>query len=302
MSVPIFHEMLLPILRHVCDGEPHRPNDTLAYVSTQFPLSEQDLSERLPNGRTRLMDRVLWAITYLRKSKLIESVSWGVFRITDRGRALLAETPKTIGLKDLERYPEYLEFKGRSHRTPSTPIAEDSSSQETPEEELERLVKSIRTGVEAELLEAFKIASPIFFEEIVLKLLVEMGYGGSKEDAASNTKRSGDDGIDGVIKQDRLGLDLIHMQAKRWTDKVVGRPEVQNFAGSLEGQRGRKGIFITTSTFSPEAREYVSRIEKKIVLIDGAEFARLCFNFGIGVSSQTPYVVKKLNSDFFIEE
>jgi len=255
--------MLLPILRHVSDGEPHRPNDTLAYVTTQFPLSEQDLSERLPNGRTRLMDRVLWAITYIRKSKLIESVSWGVFRITDRGRSLLAETNHTIGLKDLERYPEYLEFKGKSHRPPSTPITEDPSSQETPDEELERLVKSIRTSVEAELLEAFKIASPIFFEEIVLKLLVEMGYGGSREDAASNTKRSGDDGIDGVIKQDRLGLDLIHMQAKRWTDKVVGRPEVQNFAGSLEGQRGRKGIFITTSTFSPDAREYVLRIEKK---------------------------------------
>lgn len=302
MSVPIFHEMLLPILRHVSDGEPHRPNDTLAYVSTQFPLSEEDLGERLPNGRTRLMDRVLWAITYLRKSKLIESVSWGVFRITDRGRSLLGEAPKILGLKDLERYPEYLEFKGKSSRTTVSSAVEDRSSQETPEEELERLFRSIRTGVEAELLEAFKIASPIFFEKIVLSLLVAMGYGGSREDAAKGTKRSGDDGIDGVIKEDRLGLDLIHMQAKRWTDRVVGRPEVQSFAGSLEGQRGRKGVFITTSTFSPDAREYVSRIEKKIVLIDGAGFANLCFDFGIGVTAEIPYSVKKLNSDFFIEE
>jgi restriction system protein len=302
MSVPVFHEMLLPILHHVSDGEPHRPNDTLAYVSAQFPLSEQDLSERLPNGRTRLMDRVLWAITYLRKSKLIESVSWGVFRITDRGQTLLGEKPRAIGLKDLERYPEYLEFKGRSSRTTAVPVAEDRSSQETPEEQLERLVRSIRIGVEAELLEAFKTATPIFFEKIVLSLLVAMGYGGSRDDAANSTKRSGDDGIDGVIKEDRLGLDLIHIQAKRWTDKVVGRPDIQNFAGSLEGQRGRRGVFITTSTFSTEAREYISRIEKKIVLIDGAGFASLCFDFGIGVSSETPYVVKKLNSDFFIEE
>ncbi len=253
------------------------------------------------------MDRVLWAITYLRKSKLIESVSWGVFRITDRGRQLLNEHPKTLGLKDLERYPEYLEFKGRGSKpsmvsSESTIEAENNGSQETPEEELQRLFQSIRSSLEGELLDAFKNSTPIFFEKVVLNLLVSMGYGGSIEDAAKTTKRSGDDGIDGVIKEDRLGLDLIHIQAKRWNEKTVGRPEIQNFAGSLEGQRGRKGVFITTSNFTQEAREYVSRIEKKIVLIDGSELAKLCVDFGIGVVAQTSYAVKKLDPDFFIEE
>jgi len=267
MSVPIFHEMLLPILRHVSDGEPDRAADTLDYVITQFALSEQDLTERLPNGRTRLMDRVLWAITYLRKSVLIESVSWGVFRITDRGRDLLKVSPKTLTLRDLERYPEYLQFKGRSAR--GITEVETTSSQETPEEEFQRLFAATRNRLEEDLLDEFKASSPTFFEKIVLTLLVAMDYGGSIEDAASTTRRTGDDGIDGVIKEDRLGLDLIHIQAKRWKDKVVGRPDIQNFAGSLEGQRGRKGVFITTSSFSSEAKEYVSRIEKKIILIDG---------------------------------
>lgn len=250
------------------------------------------------------MDRVLWAITYLRKSKLIESVSWGVFRITDRGRQLLSEQPRTLSLKDLERYPEYLEFKGRGTKptTSATIEAENTGSQETPEEELQRLFQSIRSSLEGELLDAFKNSTPIFFEKVVLNLLVSMGYGGSIEDAAKTTKRSGDDGIDGVIKEDRLGLDLIHIQAKRWTEKAVGRPEIQNFAGSLEGQRGRKGVFITTSSFTQEARDYVSRIEKKIVLIDGQELAKLCVDFGIGVVAHTSYAVKKLDPDFFIEE
>ena len=293
--------MLLPILRHVSDGESHRPADTLAYVTTQFDLSEQDLAERLPNGRTRMMDRVLWAITYLRKSGLIESVSWGVFRITDRGRKLLGRKPKSLNLKDLEQFPEYLEFKGRGNA--KGPAGTDAPpSQETPEEELQRLFISVRARLEGELLDAFKAASPTFFEKVVLNLLVAMGYGGTIEDAASTTKRTGDDGIDGVIKEDRLGLDVIHIQAKRWKDTVVGRPDIQNFAGSLEGQRGRKGVFITTSSFSSEARDYVSRIEKKIILIDGAELARRCVDFGVGVVVQSSYSVKRLDSDFFIEE
>ena len=299
MSVPIFHELLLPILRHIQDGEAHRPADTLEYIKGQFPLTDADLSERLPNGRTRLMDRVLWAVTYLRKSGLLESVAWGVFRITDRGRALLGQQPESLGLKDLEQYPEYLEFKGRGQKTAAEvdPIV----SQETPEESLEKLYGSVRNRLEVELLDAFKTCDPIFFEKVVLKLLVALGYGGSISDAASTTKRTGNDGIDGVIKEDRLGLDLIHVQAKRWRD-VVGRPEIQNFAGSLEGQRGRKGVFITTSSFTPAAREYVSRIEKKIILIDGPELARLCVDSGVGVVDQNSFVVKKLDADFFTEE
>ena len=302
MSVPGFQKTLLPILQFVSDGEHHRPADTLAYVQTQFELTEEDLIDRLPNGRTRLMDRVLWAITYLRKSCLIESVSWGVFKITDRGRALLAEKPKGLSSKDLERYPEYLEFKGnRSKNDVRSQDLDTATTQETPEEELQRTFNAIRKRLEVELLDAFKTASPTFFEKVVVNLLVAMGYGGSIEDAGRTTRRTGDDGIDGVIKEDRLGLDVIHIQAKRWVSNAVGRPEVQTFAGSLEGQRGRKGVFITTSTFSQEAKEYVSRIEKKIILIDGLELAKLCVDFGIGVHDQTSYVVRKIDPDFFAE-
>lgn len=300
MSVPLFDQLFLPILRYVGDGQNHRAADTLVYVTAQFTLSDDDLAERLQNGRTRLMDRVLWAITYLRKSGLIESVSWGVFRITVRGRELLISEPRKLSLRDLEKYPEYVEFKRRA--APKGVIVEVVPSQETPEEELQRMFTAIRTRLEGELLDAFKAATPIFFEKIVLTLLVAMGYGGTIEDAASTTRRTGDDGIDGVIKEDRLGLDLIHIQAKRWKDTVVGRPEIQNFAGSLEGQRGRKGVFITTSSFSNEAREYVSRIEKKIILIDGQEFSRHCVDFNVGVVLQSSHWVKKLDSDFFIEE
>lgn len=302
MSVPGFQKTLLPILQLLADGQNHRPADTLTHVVTQFPLTEADLIDRLPNGRTRIMDRVLWAITYLRKSGLLESVSWGIFRITDRGKALLAENPKSLGLKDLERYPEYLEFKGRGKVEGRTLEPDSQTTQQTPEEELERTFLAIRKRLEVELLDALKTSSPTFFEKIVVNLLVAMGYGGSIEDAGRTTKRVGDDGIDGIIKEDRLGLDVIHIQAKRWATNIVGRPDIQNFAGSLEGQRGRKGVFMTTSGFSAEAKEYVSRIEKKIILIDGIELSRLCVDFGIGVLDQKPYVLKKIDPDFFIED
>ena len=225
----------------------------------------------------------------------------GVFKITDRGRSLLAENPKSLSAKDLERYPEYLEFKGKGKAEGKVQELDSPMTQGTPEEELERTFNAIRKRLEGELLDALKTSTPTFFEKVVVSLLVAMGYGGSIEDAGKTTKRTGDDGIDGVIKEDRLGLDVIHLQAKRWSNAVVGRPEIQNFAGSLEGQRGRKGVFITTSSFSNEAREYVSRIEKKIILIDGAELARLCVDFGIGVLNQTSYIVKKIDPDFFDE-
>ncbi|MBV8632487.1 MAG: restriction endonuclease [Silvibacterium sp.] len=298
MSVPGFQKTLLPILKFVSDDQPHRPAETLAYVQTQFDLTEEDLTDRLPNGRTRLMDRVLWAITYLRKARLIESISRGVFKITERGKTLLAEKPRDLTAKDLERYPEYLEFARKGRVEGKQP---DTTTQESPEEELNRIFNAIRKNLEIELLDALKTSSPTFFEKVVVSLLVAMGYGGSIEDAGRTTRRTGDDGIDGVIKEDRLGLDVIHIQAKRWNTTVVGRPEIQSFAGSLEGQRGKKGVFITTSSFSGEARDYVSRIEKKIILIDGAEFARLCVDFGIGVQDRTSYIVKKIDPDFFDE-
>ena len=204
--------------------------------------------------------------------------------------------------KVLERYPEYLEFKGRGRSENKHIEIELPTTQQRPEEELERNFTAIRQRFEIELLDALKTTSPTYFEKVVVSLLVAMGYGGSIEDAGNTTKRVGDDGIDGEIKEDRLGLDVIHIQAKRWTTNNVGRPEIQNFAGSLEGQRGKKGVFITTSSFSAEAKEYVSRIEKKIILIDGPELARLCVDFGVGVVDRRPYVLKQINQEFFSEE
>jgi restriction system protein len=301
MSVPGFQKTLLPILEFVSDELDHRPADTLTHVQEQFDLSEADLADRLPSGRTRMMDRVLWAITYLRQAGLIESVSRGVFRITDRGRTLLAEKPKSLNTKDLERYPEYLDFKNRSKTEGKPQESSPVAAQDTPEEQLQKTYDAIQKRLEIELLDALKSSNPFFFEKVVVRLLVAMGYGGSIEDAGRTTRRSGDDGIDGVIKEDRLGLDVIHIQAKRFSKEVVGRPAIQNFAGSLEGQRGRKGVFITTTDFSAEARDYVSRIEKKIVLINGPELARLCVDFGIGVTNDTSYVIKKMDQDFFDE-
>ncbi len=249
------------------------------------------------------MDRALWAITYLRKAGLLESVSWGVFRITARGNQLLEEKPATLLARDLERYPEYLEFKGGgSSGRAEAKVVDSRSTASTPDEDFHDLVRTIQEDLQAELLDLFRKSTPSFFEEAVVKLLVAMGYGGSVEDAGHATKRSGDDGIDGVIKEDRLGLDVIHVQAKRWTDRIVGRPDIQSFAGSLEGQRGRKGVFITTSQFSAEAKEYVSRIEKKIVLIDGKELARLCVMFDIGVSRREVIVLKAIDPMFFAEK
>ena len=301
MSLPGFQNTLLPILKYLEDEQPHKAKDTFAYVETQFDLTEEEATTLLKNGRTRLMDRVLWAITYLSKACLIESVSRGVFRITSRGKMLLAKNPKTLSMKDLEQYPEYLEFRGLEKTNGELNESATSTHQSTPQEDLQQIIETIRDQIEVELLDTLKTISPTFFEKVVVGLLEKMGYGGFIKGAGSTTKHSGDDGIDGIIKEDRLGLDLIHIQAKRYTTTVVGRPEIQSFAGSLEGQHGRKGVFITTSSFSSEAHEYVKRIEKKIVLIDGTHLSHLCFDFGIGVTDEPSYVIKKFDPSFFDE-
>ena len=212
----------------------------------------------ISSGMPRFHNRVIWAITYLRKACLIENISRGVFHITQRGESLLEEKPKTLSRKDLTRYPEFLEFSLQVKAEANTPTQQIAAVSLTPEEQLEQAYSTCRKSLENELLDRIKVASPYFFEKLVVELIVAMGYGGSLQDAGRTTRRSGDDGVDGIVKEDPLGLDVIHIQAKRWTNQTVGRPDVQSFAGSLEGQRGRKGVFITTSGFSPDAREYVS--------------------------------------------
>jgi restriction system protein len=250
-----------------------------------------------------IKSRVGWGITYLKQAGLIATVKRGFYEINDPGRQVLAEQPDGIDSKYLERYPEFRDFQSRtkddSTKTPP-PGQSDVSNDVTPEEALENAYSQLRSTLEAELLDAVKAGTPAFFEELVIDLLVRMGYGGSRPEAARAVGKTGDGGIDGVIDEDRLGLDVIYVQAKRWKDPV-GRPEIQKFAGALQGQRAKKGIFITTSRFSPDAEEYASRIDSRIVLIDGARLAGLMFDFEVGVSARNTYTVKQMDSDYFEE-
>ncbi|HEX7119280.1 MAG TPA: restriction endonuclease, partial [Longimicrobiales bacterium] len=227
----------------------------------------------------------------------------GVYALSPRGREVLERHPERIDNEVLLQFREFRDFLDRSSPKrdgPATPAA--ATSAETPEESLESAYRRLRSSIEAELLDQVKQASPEFFERVVVQLLVAMGYGGSLKDAGRAIGRSRDGGIDGIIKEDRLGLDVIHVQAKRWNDRTVGRPDLQAFAGSLEGVRARKGIFITTSSFSADALDYVDRIDKRIVLVDGEQLAAFMYEYGIGVTPAATYAVKRIDSDFFSEE
>jgi restriction system protein len=236
----------------------------------------------------------------MKKAGLLSAPKRGVIKITDRGRNVLEKPPSKLDLAYLGKFPEFIAFKSLRHRKngDESAAAQPRDEQETPHEAVEAAVDRLRAELAAEILAKIKSSSPVLFEEVVIDLLVKMGYGGSRKDAGQAIGRRGDEGIDGIIKEDRLGLDIIYIQAKKW-EATVGRPEIQKFAGALDGQRARKGIFITTSDFSREAIDYVSRIEKKIILIDGAEFARLMIDFGVGVTPVVTYEVKRLDTDYF---
>lgn len=296
---------MLPLLRFSSDGQEHQLKEAAQALSSTFNLSDEELSEFLPSGQQPVfMNRLGWARTYMKKAGLLENTKRGYFRITGRGSSVLNEKPSEINVKYLERFPEFLEFR----KAGKEDVSETSSDNEgealtpkTPHEALETAYERLRSELASEILQALKASEPALFENIVVELLVKMGYGGSRKDAGRAIGRSGDEGIDGIIKEDHLGLDNIYIQAKRW-EATVGRPEIQKFAGALQGQRARKGIFITTSDFSREANDYVSRIDSKIVLIDGKSMARLMIDFGVGVTSVATYDVKRLDSDFFTED
>jgi restriction system protein len=234
------------------------------------------------------------------KAGLLETVSRGKFRITQRGISLLKTKPQKIDVNLLNQYPEFVEFRTGAN-TEAAAGPDLNIVQQTPQELLESSYQTLHRQIAGDLLEKISKASPHFFEKLVVDLLVAMGYGGSRRDAGQAIGKSGDDGIDGIIKEDRLGLDAVYVQAKRWK-ATVGRPDVQSFAGSLDGHRARKGVFITTSQFSGDAKEYVTRIEKKIILIDGEQLANLSIEFGIGVEPITTYKVQRIDADYFEEE
>lgn len=293
-----------PVLVVLSDGEALPISEIRERVADEIGLTPEDRREMVPSGQKPLyQDRVSWAVSYMKQAKLLERPQRGVYRLTQRGHDVLSDRPERVDNEVLRQFEEFEAFLNRSNEASrSAGKGGEDEGSATPEESLEGAYGRVRTAIEAELLEQVKNASPEFFERLVVELLVSMGYGGSLKDAGQAIGKSGDEGIDGIIKEDRLGLDRILIQAKRWTSNTVGRPDVQSFAGSLEGARARKGIFITTSTFSAEARAYVDRIEKRIVLIDGEKLASYLYEHGVGVTPTATYAVKRVDSDYFTEE
>ncbi len=303
MTIPDYQTIMLPLLKVAGDKKEHSIREAIDHIGDLFKLSEQERKEVLPSGRSYIIDnRVGWARTYLKKAGLLEDTRRSYFRITDKGAEVLAKSPTEINIKFLQKFPEFNEFRKKKddgEEEQEQVIQEDSS--QTPQELLEYGYQKIKRDLAQELIESVKKASPRFFEQLVVELLLKMGYGGSLKDAGKAIGQSGDGGIDGIIKEDKLGLDVIYIQAKRW-ENVVGSKEIRNFVGSLVGQKANKGVFITTSGYTKDALEYVKTITHKVILIDGEMLSQLMIENNVGVSGVINYEVKKIDSDYFIEE
>ncbi len=301
MPIPDYQAIMLPLLKFAKDKQEHSLIETVSILANQFNLTEDEKNELLPSGgEGRFYNRVSWARTYLKKANLLSYPRRGFFAITSRGIQLLLENPQGITANFLKKYDEFVQFIEIKNDDNIKNI-EDKTIVETPEEILESAHQKLQENLSGEILESIKKCSSYFFEYLVVDLLVSMGYGGSRKEAGQAVGKSGDEGIDGIIKEDRLGLDVIYIQAKRW-DNVVGRPEIQKFAGALLGQSAKKGIFITTSDFTNGAIDYVTRIDSKIILVNGDRLTELMIEHNVGVTSITRYEVKKIDSDYFIED
>ncbi len=298
MAVPDFQSFFKPLLDLAADGKEHSIQEAREVIAMVMALPEADLKEPLPSGiQTKFENRVAWAKSYFIQAKVLESPRRSMFRITQRGMDLHKTGHQRIDIRILNQYPEFLEF----HKAKSPKEEEQEPSKETPEETLQKSYESIRGDLASQIVQRIASNSPQFFERLVVDLMVAMGYGGSRADAGKSIGGTGDEGIDGIIKEDRLGLDLVYLQAKRW-EGTVGRPEVQKFVGALHGKRAKKGVFITTSKFSDDAKNYVETIDPKVVLIDGRMLAELMIDYGLGTTTTATYQVKRIDSDYFIEE
>jgi restriction system protein len=303
MAIPNYQSLMLPLLRFAADESDHTTREAVDILATEFQLTPAERNELLASGQQAIFNnRVGWANAYLKKAGLLESPRRGALRITARGKQVLGDNPAKIDVKYLERFPEFIEFRDASRNSRETERTESvvAATEQTPEETLEFAHQSIRLSLAQDILTHILSCSPAFFERLVVELLVKMGYGGSRRDAGERIGQSGDGGIDGIIKEDRLGLDTIYIQAKRWQGSV-GRPEIQKFVGALQGQCAKKGVFITTSFYTAEAIDYASRIDTKVVLIDGKLLANLMMDFDVGVSVSASYIVKRIDSDYFEE-
>lgn len=303
MAVPKYHEMYRPFLDFLKDGQSHKIKEVKEVVAVAMSITEEERQELLQSGKQAIFDnRIGWTRTYLKKAGLIDSPSRGVFVITAEGSKLLAEQPPTINDDVLMRYESFRVFKSPNANGQDIPMAD--SSEDTPQDVLDSAFKLIKASLADELLSEIMKQTPSFFEDLVVKLLEKMGYGGSLKGAGTVVGQSGDEGIDGIIREDKLGFNLIYIQAKRWElVKTVGRPEIQKFVGALAGQGATKGLFITTAQFTKEAIAYADKQHTtKVILVDGVMLSQLMIEYNLGVSAEMIYEIKKLDTDFFTND
>jgi restriction system protein len=307
MAIPDYQTCMLPLLRFHADNKEHSLREAIEALAAEFKLTDAERREMLPSGQQEIFDnRVGWAKTYMKKAGLLEATRRGHNRITQRGTDVLKDKPPRVDVPLLEKFEEFQEFRARRARKNDLEDVADVEREETsktPEEALDAAYQKIRSDLASEVLQRLKGCSDKFFERIVVEVLLKMGYGGNRRDAGKAIGKGHDGGLDGLIKEDRLGLDAIYIQAKRWKDTVVGRPEIQKFVGALADKQAKKGVFITTSEYSREAREYASRInDKAVVLIDGETLAQLMIDHNVGVSTNAAYELKKIDTDYFVDE
>jgi len=302
MAIPGYQEFMFPILKFLFDGNIHYKKDIITKMVSEFKLSQEQLEEKLPSQQEpTYINRISWAITYLKKAGLLHSPSRAHFSITDEGKNVVKKNITNLNAKYLKKYESFLEFQKISHKQEGNKIIDENEKEaQTPSEKMISYYEIIKKSICDDLLNKVIEQTPDFFEHLVVDLIVAMGYGGNIEDAGRATKKTNDEGIDGLVKEDKLGLDIIYIQAKRWKKgNVVGRPEIQKFVGALAGQGARKGIFITTSNFTKEAMEYKPKNDTSIILIDGQKLVELMYEYNIGVSTEKCFEIKRLDSDYF---
>lgn len=304
MAIPNYQDLMLPVLECAANGE-ITPKAVVDILAKKLGLTEAELSELLPSKRApKFYNRVAWAKFYLQKAGLITSTKRGYVEITEQGKKVLAQKPTRIDNKFLEQFQDFIDFRSRKPVTDegAKNQTEEITSNETPEERIDGAYQEIESAIKIDLLNKILSCSPQFFEQLIIDLLLAMGYGGSKKEAAERLGKSGDGGIDGVIKEDPLGLDIIYLQAKRYAkDNTIGRPEIQKFVGSLSGEGATKGVFVTTSSFSREAKEFPNKVQQRIILIDGDELTTLMLNYGIGVREVRALKIHRIDEDYFEE-
>jgi|SRR6185437_1006842 len=301
--IPDFQKIILPLLEILGDNKEHELGYITQKICERFKLTEEEKKELLPSGNQEIINnRVGWARTYLKKAKLIESPRRATFKITEQGLKILQSSPEKINVRFLkDNNPEFKEWQTSYKKEEvSSQAIEEVETEKTPEELLDYSFTKLKEELAVDILEKIKSCSSTFFERLVVNLLIAMGYGGSRKEAGETLGKSGDGGIDGIIKEDKLGLDTIYIQAKKW-DSTVPITHIRDFAGSLLSKKAKKGIFISTSSYPKSAYEFVQSIEPKIILIDGNALAELMIEHNVGLSTKNSYEVKKIDNDYFDE-